>query len=60
MNNRFFAMNYEYQTGVIDRETGQWAIEPQFPWNKAAKLADALNDNPELDPDYYLEVMEAK
>lgn len=60
MKDRFFAMNHGFYTGVFDQNTNMWMIEPQFTWRDAEKLAAALNDNPELDPDYYLEAMEAK
>lgn len=50
----FQVMYCNYCAGVIkqiDEAVWAWVVEPEFTAEQAKKMAEALNQNPEIDPD---------
>lgn len=51
-------MNHDCGTGVIDDQL-RWRVEPEYTWKQAAAMANALNANPDIDPDELTRLAEA-
>lgn len=50
----FKVLYYNFHAGVIqqlDEAVWAWVVEPEFTGEQAKRMAAALNENPEIDPD---------